>query len=240
MFSKLAGRLALVLGLAGCAARAFDNPVDPNNPATDVELLGTYPARAQQAGGLDFVDEELWVVDQLGSRLHRLRASNGDSLYVRTLSFSMFGVADDGTFVWLTQPGGAQLIRVDPSGASVQVLPTSGGTPRGVAYDDENRLLWVISTERVISRIDPNTGPVGEPILVPTIEQPGGLTFRGSELWAVDQRDSRLVHLGLDGAELASYTLPFGNAVGLTSDGDKFYYSDTASRIHIIALRDEE
>jgi streptogramin lyase len=231
--------------LAACAGREFDNPVDPDNPARSFELLATYRFNGQPAG-LSFDREELWVADLRGSSLTRIRVSNGVSVYNIALPDRVFGVADekDSAFVWVTVLGRSEIRRLQPFDPNepLRILPTSGGDPRGIAFQDE--LLWVVDgSDRTISRIDPRQGQaVGEPVPAGSLRQPGGLAFRGEELWAIDQVESRLVRLDPDtGAELASYTLPVGQAVGVaTDDSGRFYYSDAAGQIHIVRLLAEE
>ncbi len=228
----------LVLSLLGCASRVFDNPVDPENPLEGIRVLSFYDAPGSQTAGLAFEEEELWVVDSSESRLYRIFARDGRSDFQRRLDLgTIFGVAPDDNFLWMTQPGQGSVARINPFTGELlqQPLPTQGGDPRGVAFDGE--LLWVIDgADSTLARIDPILGVVGEPIPVPTINSPGGLAFRGAELWAIDQLDSRLVQLGADGSEIRAISLPGTPAVGLASDGKDFYYSDRAGRVYLIEL----
>jgi DNA-binding beta-propeller fold protein YncE len=236
--------VGLSLALASCAAREFDNPVDPNNPARNFSIKRQYRFLGGQPAGLVFHDEELWVTDPTDSSLTKLRASDGQSQYSLQLGYNAFGVTHDGSFLWLTVLGGAEVRRINPGDPNepLSILPTPGHDPRGIAFHDE--LLWVVDgSDKTISKIDPKVGkPVGDPIPAGNLALPGGLTFRNDELWAVDQFGSRLVELDPDtGSELASYTLPVGKAIGVASDGERFYYSELSGRtIYIVELLESQ
>ena len=245
-WSKIFSFAAGALLIASCAARQFDNPVDPNNPARSFMLLATFPFFNGQPAGVSFDHEELWVADLRNRSLTRIRASDGSAQFNVTLPDTVFDVTDEdgGPVVWVTVPGGVNEIRrLQPLDANepLRIFPSPGGDPRGIAFHDE--MLWVLDgSDRTMTKIDPKTGgAVGDPVPAGALGQPGGLTFRGDELWAVDQRGSRLVQLDPDtGDELASFTLPVGKAVGVGSDGDSFYYSDSSGAIHIVKLLEEQ
>ena len=99
-----------------------------------------------------------------------------------------FGVAADGTSIWVTNRTSDTVSRIDPATNSVAATITVGDRPWDVASDGTN--IWVANAgsadpgSGTVSRIDPATNTVSATIAVG--DGPYGVASDGTNIWVTN------------------------------------------------------
>ncbi|UCH10070.1 MAG: transglutaminase, partial [Fidelibacterota bacterium] len=107
---------------------------------------------------------------------------------------SVEGLAWDGQTLWVTDPRGDQVMKLDLSdGTAVQIFPSPAADPQGLTFD--GTYLWC--SDRILDEvhmIDPQNGEV-----IMILKSPGayprGLAWDGRHLWNVDYQTDSLYQL---------------------------------------------
>lgn len=128
-------------------------------------------------GGLAIGAGAVWATDQQG--VLQVDPRGGARVGHVTLSFPGNHVAADADAVWVTNPRGDQVWRIDPRTARIVDAIKVGTNPSGVAIGGGS--VWVASGDGTVARIDPKTDKV-----VATIEvgsTPNGLAIGNRRVW---------------------------------------------------------
>ena len=144
---------------------------------------------------------------------------------------SPFGVAYDGTYIWVTNNGSNTVSRFNPV-TGIRDDFTVGGNPQGVAYDGTS--IWVVNNgSNFISKVNPATGTKVD---YPTACCANGIAYDGTSIW--------VTHVGglnnvskIDPATGALIPYPTGTTpLGVAYDGTSIWvtnYDDsTVSKIN--------
>jgi DNA-binding beta-propeller fold protein YncE len=86
-----------------------------------------------------FDGANIWVANNAGGSVSKLRASDGKALGTFRVPGSPYGVAFDGANIWVTQDPGLVELRAS-DGAMLGAFPANPGST-GVAFDGAN--IWV-------------------------------------------------------------------------------------------------
>src|ERR1700730_1293680 len=113
-----------------------------------VALLRWYPANVtttlsglNSPVGVVFDGESIWVVNQLGNSVTKLRASDGTSLGTFSVGSEPEFVAFDGANIWVATTGAATVTKLSAStGANLGTFAVGSG-PGAVVFDGSN--IWV-------------------------------------------------------------------------------------------------
>ncbi|HVP07648.1 MAG TPA: transglutaminase domain-containing protein [Candidatus Acidoferrum sp.] len=165
----------------------------------DGHVLDSIPAPGYFVTGLTFDGKLLWCAD--ADTPAKLYAVNPNTRLVEHTMDSPIdqpaGLAWDGTYLWMADPGGGKIHQVDPSdGTTILSLTAPTKNPGGMTYD--GRYLWV--TDRYRDEIYMVTKDKGDVII--TFNSPGqypsGLAWDGTNLWSADYQTDRCYRLVID------------------------------------------
>jgi YVTN family beta-propeller protein len=96
---------------------------------------------------------------------------------------AVFGVAFDGTDVWVAYHGANTALKINPATNTVTATVPVGTQPNGVAFDGTN--VWVTNYgSDTVSRMNPATGGRVDH---PTGDAPVGVAFDGTNMWVANQ-----------------------------------------------------
>jgi hypothetical protein len=173
--------------------------------AVGVTPVGTAP-RLLQSDGLD-----VWVANNSGSSVSRVRAADGRLLETWTGATSAFGVlvAMGGVFVGgVTNPG--NLYRIDPSqpaGAVTTVASNLGDNPFGIAFDGSK--IWTANQGGSVSIVTPGAAIPWTVTTVTTgFTVPNGILYDSANIWVTDALlNGTLLRLDSSGAILQTVTV---------------------------------
>ena len=142
VFSLVSAICFAVAMLAPCAAA--QSGLNPEQ----VALLRWYPANLTTAFsglsspvGVAFDGESIWVVNQVGNSVTKLRASDGTVLGTFSVGSQPEFVAFDGANVWVANTGGATVTKLSASDGSNLGTFAVGNGPGAVVFDGAN--IWV-------------------------------------------------------------------------------------------------
>lgn len=192
----------------------------------------------------------LWVADQASGQQYLYKIRLTDTTLVQewatgdVSAAGIQGVAYDGTDIWLCSSSTTRTIfKVDVSGISMGikhsfVVPVTGGTLRGIYYDNGSILMAVsgLNSAGYIFRLDSNTGVVTDTIQAPGAE-PRGITIVGGKLYCNDTAaDSVYIYdnVNKSWAGVFATPTPAGGsstnrfATGLTHDGQSFWIANSS------------
>jgi hypothetical protein len=160
------------------------------------------PAMAQSDG------TDVWVTDNEGGRVFRVRGSDGKLLDTWTGASSAYGIlAVDGSVYVGGEMNPGRLYYIDPTapGGIVSLLSTSlGDRPLQLAYDGTR--IWSANLGGSVSLETPGTGHVDN--INPGFNSLYGILFDGSNMWVTDSSSpGKLSKLDSNGAILQSVTV---------------------------------
>jgi DNA-binding beta-propeller fold protein YncE len=183
---------ALRRGSRRAALRQFWIPQGKAN--VGLTTVGSNPVGVESDGA------DLWVANQIGGTVSRVRAGDGGLIATWTGANSAFQVliAMGRVFVTgATNPG--SLYEIDPTaapGAVKTVSSSLGAVSEGIAFDGAS--IWVAN-----AGTGPGTGSVSRvtvsPLAVTTFttgfNEPVGVLFDGANVWVTDSGDNKLKKL---------------------------------------------
>ncbi|NLH61687.1 MAG: hypothetical protein GX452_09815 [Ignavibacteriales bacterium] len=192
----------------------------------------------------------LWVADQASGQTYLYKIRLTDTTVVQewatedVSSAGIQGVAYDGTDIWLCASSTIRTIyKVDVSGISIGVkssfaVPVTGGTLRGIFYDNGTILMAVSSLNSAgyIFRLNANTGAIIDTIQAPGAE-PRGITLVAGQLYCNDTAaDSVYIYNSVNKSWTGIFATPTpagGStsnrfATGLTHDGQSFWIANSS------------
>jgi len=138
--------------------------------------VGSFP------DAITFDGTNIWVVNDNGGTVTKLRASDGVNLgtFTVTQGPGVSGVVFDGTNVWLGNLGGNQVTKLRASdGANLGTVTLGPGSAVPVAFDGTN--VWVkngVSLTKIRVSDGANMGTFAVNL--------GGLVFDGANMWGSD------------------------------------------------------
>jgi hypothetical protein len=142
---------------------------------------------------------DLWVTDNTGGTVSRVRASDGELLGTWTGATNAYGVvvATGKVFVTgSTSPG--KLYQIDPTqppGTVTTMTSSLGNNPRGISFDGSQ--IWTANYPGSVSIVSLSTLSVNT---VQLFAQPNGILYDGANIWITDYSSpGRLLKLRPDG-----------------------------------------
>jgi len=186
--------------------------------------------------GLTFANGVLWMADRTSGRLLMVDPADGSILSTFPVSSKLTGVTFDGDCIWTCSESADVLFRIDPNSGEILVrLNAPGSRPAGLAWDGE--ALWCVDRELdAIFRIDPKDGTVlnrlshittPDDTVFNTPRSPRGLMWYAKSLYLVDSARRRIYQINpTTGNVISQISTPTGYPRGITTDGDRFWYTD--------------
>ena len=166
----------------------------------------------------DFVASDgadLWVTNQVGNSVSRIRASDGSVLGGWTGATAAIGVIAAMGRIFVTganNPGNLYMIDPTASPGAVTTLASNlGNQPNGIAFDGAK--LWTSnfnadSPGGGVSIITPGaTTPWSVTTVTSGFNVPKGIVFDGSHIWVTDQAAGTLLKLDSAGAVLQTVSV---------------------------------
>jgi hypothetical protein len=199
-------------------------PVNPNQ----VAILRWYAANqtadfnvGTEPFGLAFDGANMWVTNELGGSVMKLRASDGANLGSFPVAFPE-GVVFDGANIWVASATGNVTKLRASDGTNLGAFPVA--SPYwGIAFDGAN--VWVTSSFdasvtklRATDGMNLGTFPVGA--------DPWGVAFDGANIWVANTGSANVTKLrASDGTNLG--TFPVGSVPkGLAFDGANIWVAN--------------
>src|SRR5205823_884559 len=128
---------------------------------------------------------DLWVANEDGNSVSRVRASDGRLLETWTDAPKAWGVLVARGMVFVTgrtSPGSLYLIYPTlPAGAVTTVTSSLGGYPKGITYDGQR--IWTADSSGSVSIV--TLSPLGV-VTVTGFGVPTGIIFDGANIWMSD------------------------------------------------------
>lgn len=179
-------------------------------------------------------EDAVWVPG--GDTLARIDPSSSSVSYIE-VDCDLGGcesIAATADAVWLADPQGDSVIRVDPDTNAVDDTIAVGRLPTGVAATPS--AVWVVNQlDDTVQRIDPDTNNVIETIPIPDGASPRGIAATNDDVWVIAV-DGTLHHIDPDTNEVTAtldtghrssgYLAATDDAVWVTARDD-----DTVTRI---------
>lgn len=185
-----------------------------------------------------FDGADLWVANQSGNSVSRVRASDGKVLETWTGATAATGIVIALGKIFIsgqTSPG--KLYMIDPSqpaGAVTTVSSNLGNMPSGIAFDGTR--IWTANEGGSVSIITLN------PTTVSTVTSgysiPRGVLYDGANIWVTDLGTDSLLRVGSNGHVAQTISLT-GNAAFPAFDGTNLWVPiDNPSSIIVVRTKD--
>ena len=132
---------------------------------------------------------DLWVANNGGATVSRVRASDGKLLETWTGATGAFGVLPAKGLIFVTgQTIPGRLYQVDPTqpAGAVTTLTSSLGNSRGIAFDGAR--IWTANPGGSVSIVTLN--PVSVTTVTVGFTQPFGILYDGANMWVTDVGDA--------------------------------------------------
>ena len=216
----------------GSRRAALDQFWTPQNDTVlGLTTVGSAPEFLKSDGA------DIWVANNGGASVSRVRASDGKLLETWTGATSAFGVLVAMGRILVTgdtSPG--NLYRIDPSqaaGAVTTVASTLGGGPTGIAFDGAR--VWTANGFGSVSIVTPGTTIPWTVTTVTTgFSSLLGALYDGANVWVTDNSAGTLLKLDSAGAILQTVTLG-GNPVFPAFDGTSIWVpSNSSSSVSVV------
>ena len=145
-----------------------------------------------------------------------------------TVGNSPWGVAFDGSHIWVANDGSGTVSEVDVASHIVINTVTVGGNPVGVAFDGSH--IWVSNVNDTVSEIsDTSTPSVINTVTVGS--DPGAVAFDGSHIWVSNDASNTVSEI-----DVASHTVintvtvgSLGGRRGIAFDGSHIWVANDGS-----------
>ncbi len=147
-----------------------------------------------------------------------------------TASFTMgtapYGIAFDGTNLWICNNGSNNVVKVRTSDGAILGTFAVGTNPIAVAYDGAN--VWVANiNSKNVTKLNGSTGAVLGTFTVGTL--PAGLAFDGTNIWVANNGSNNVTKLlASTGAIKGTFTVGT-NPAGILFDGTNIWVADNGS-----------
>ncbi|ORX22384.1 hypothetical protein BVF91_11980 [Thermoanaerobacterium sp. PSU-2] len=132
---------------------------------------------------------------------------------------SSYGLAWDGTNLWLAGGNTQKIYKLNPStGAVISSFSSPDSYPYGLAWDGANLWLAGYNTQKIY-KLNPSTGAVISSFSSPD-SYPYGLAWDGANLWLAGNNTKKIYKLNPStGAVISSFSSPDSWPYGLAWDG---------------------
>ncbi|MDE4542252.1 hypothetical protein [Thermoanaerobacterium sp. R66] len=134
-----------------------------------------------------------------------------------------YGLAWDGTNLWLTGFNTQKIYKLNPStGAVISSFSSPDSWPYGLAWDGTNLWLAGVNTQKIY-KLNPSTGAVISSFSSPD-SSPYGLAWDGTNLWLAGVNTKKIYKLNPStGAVISSFSSPDSSPHGLAWDGTNLW-----------------
>ncbi|MBI2568192.1 MAG: hypothetical protein HYV63_14285 [Candidatus Schekmanbacteria bacterium] len=225
--------VAILTGLllGGCADHPFDNPLDPDAAADEIQVLAVYQIAAQDPWDLAWDGLSVVVVDAAAAKailLDPLTASEQRGMY--SPGDSMRGVASNGTDYYVLDPLRSRAYRLSAGGGVLASFSISARD--AVAADLTGDSLWVL--DRDSATIHQIEIPGGQEVatLKTAVRHPTGLLVRPDHIWLSAESEGRVYRLSRSaGTVEAVLDAPGSNPRGLAFDGEHLWIVDRSGTL---------
>jgi YVTN family beta-propeller protein len=148
---------------------------------------------------------------------------------VPATSSNTYGIAFDGTDIWVSSGNYGRLNRLSTNGQLLATVDLGGGSSTGLAYDGSN--IWVanggLGKLQKVSTVPPYTVTT---ISVSGMGHPWSIEFDGSHVWVTDRGSNAVFAVGV-ASPYPSAQFPVGNdPVGIAFDGDCMWVTNAGDK----------
>jgi hypothetical protein len=175
---------------------------------------------------VEFDGANIWVANQNGGSVSKLRASDGANQGTFTVAGSPTGLAFDGVNMWVTGFSGNIITKVRASdGANLGTFPV-GANPGRAAFDGAN--IWVANNGGgTVTKLRASDGALQGTFTVGS--GPYAIAFDGVNIWVSNNNVNTVTRLrASDGACVATCTFTVGaNPYGVVFDGANIWVASS-------------
>lgn len=171
--------------------------------------------------GVELAFDAVWIGG--GGQLTRIDVETGEPTSF-DLGVSTGFIAADDTSLWVTEPDGTAVARVDPRTGRITGTARLQGPPRGVAIAPDGSIwVTVVGGKDQVVRIDPATRAVTATVDVGPF--PDALAFVGDEVWVTIGADGTITRIASDGASVVGIHPAGIRPAGIVSAFDRVWVS---------------
>jgi hypothetical protein len=147
------------------------------------------------------------------------------TFFVPATSTDTFGIAFDGTNMWVASYSTGKLNEFSINGQLLSGTITLGGSPYGLAYDGSS--IWVANNgSGILQKVNVANRTV-TPVSVTGLSSPYFLAFDGSHIWVTDPGSNAVFAVSIN-FPYAATKFPVGLApTGIAFDGDCMWVTNT-------------
>jgi len=169
------------------------------------------------------LNENVDSEDERFKRLRRWYEATTQRSSTFTVGFQPYGVAFDGTNIWVTNSGSVSITKLRANDGTVLGTYAVGFIPRGVVFDGSN--IWVANSgSDSITKLRASDGTVLGTYAVGFY--PYGVAFDGANIWVTNSGSNDVTKLRAnDGTVLGTYAVGF-NPRGVIFDGNNIWVAN--------------
>ena len=139
----------------------------------------------------------MWVANLSDNTVLKVRASDGAILGTFAVGSRPYGVAFDGTDIWVANQSSSTVTKLDPSGTTLGTFAV-GTFPSYVAFDGTD--IWVTDTgNATVTKLSLAGAKLFN---VKVGSRPDGIAFDGANVWVANQFRTSPGALAFDGANI--------------------------------------
>ena len=250
VFLAATGRLAATSSMAAASLLGAEHD-KTNLPVIAKHVEKAFKAPCRQPNALQFVDDGLWILDQVDpNKVYKVRIEDGSVIHeIQTESIHGSGITYGNGALWIgstkTADGSPpKTLKVDPQtgktlaswitpGSGIWGKPRPGQTPsgaHGMRWIDAKYWMAVPASGKLML-MEPETGTIVRDIPAPGVRT-HGLALDNGFLWCVESNDRAIYKMDpKDGKLLAKIQLTEADPVphGLDMHKGVLWYSDAGS-----------
>ena len=188
--------------------RISSNPPVASQRITSKENPPASPAATFAVGshpyGMAFDGSNIWVVNNFGNTVTKLRASDVTNMGTFAVGSSPGGAAFDGANIWVVNTQSSSVTKLRASdGAELSTTSGVGCVPTWAVFDGAN--IWVSNSQcSKVTKIRASDGTVLAKYAVG--DHPEGLAFDGANIWVANSRSNSVTKLrASDGTVLGTF-----------------------------------
>ena len=142
-----------------------------------------------------------------------------------TVGTGPWGVAFDGSHIWVANEGSGNVSEIDVAGHTVINTVTVGGNPVGVAFDGSH--IWVSNVNDTVSEISDTPTPT----VINTVtvgSDPGAVAFDGSHIWVSNDAANTVSEIDVATHSVINTVTvgPLGGRRGMAFDGSHVWVAN--------------
>ena len=137
-----------------------------------------------------------------------------------------YGVAFDGTNIWVANYGSNNVSKINVSTNTVAATVSVGAAPHGVAFDGTN--IWVTNyNSGNVSKINVSTNTVAATVSVGTA--PVGVAFDGTNIWVANYSSNNVSKINVSTNTVTATVSVGASPIGVAFDGTNIWVANYSS-----------